>query len=239
MRSCCTLLSRALLILSALGTQAQPVVGPRWIVSSRGLMGQPAANVNAREIERLERYLVFGASYCNALAAQQYAANLAVARSMSTYLASVSSTAADPQARVAAQRVSAAFSSFPCAYAGKQLPVVPPAPPKPGDAPFAQRAPDLGKVPDEEQETAADLVIRYDTDAARSANTWKNAETMRLSLAGRGMSLNAATASAFARFGPLYDEAAGELKDHKWDDALSTLKAAEATTDKVATVVGK
>jgi hypothetical protein len=234
MRSWCPLL-----LFAALGAQAQPVMNPRWLVSSRGLLGQPAAGANAREIARLERYLVFGASYCNVLAAQQYAANLAVARSMSTYLASVSSTATDPDARVAAQRVAAAFSSFPCAYQGKQLPVVPPVPPKPGDAPFAQKAPDLAKVPDEEQETAADLVIRYETDAARSANTWKNAETMRLSLAGRGMSLNAATASAFARFGPLYDEAAAELKDHKWDDALSTLKAAEATTDKVATVVGK
>ena len=53
------------------------------------------------------------------------------------------------------------------------------------------------------------------------------------------MSLNAATASAFARFGPLYDEAAGELKDHKWDEALSNLQAAEATTQKIASVVGR
>jgi hypothetical protein len=238
MRSCRAFLY-SLLVLGTLGLQAQPLVGPRWMVSSRGLMGQPAANVSAREMERLERYLVFGASYCNVLAAQQYAANLAVARGMSTYLASVSATAVDLQARAAAQRVAAAFSSFPCAYQGKQLPVIPPVPPKPGDAPFSQKAPDLGKVPDEEQEMAADLVIRYDTDAARSAITWKNAETMRLSLTGRGMSLNAATASAFARLQPLYDEAAGELRDHKWDDALSTLKAAEATTDKIATVVGK
>ncbi len=229
----------AAFILIVVGAQAQPVIGPRWMVSSRGLLGQPPANVSAREMERLERYLVFGASYCNALAAQQYAANMAVARSMSSYLATVSTTAADLQARAAAQRVALAFSSFPCAYQGKQLPVVPPVPPKPGDAPFSQRAPDLGKVPDEEQEMAADLVIRYDTDAARSAITWKNAETMRLSLAGRGMALNAATASAFVRLQPLYDEAAGELRDHKWDDALSTLKAAEATTDKIATVVGK
>ncbi len=234
MRSSCVLL-----ILAALGAQAQPVVGPRWMVSSRGLMGMPAANVSAREMERLERYLIFGAPYCTGLAAAQYAANMAIARSMGPYLASVSSTAVDPEARAAALRVAAAFSSFPCAYAGKQVPVVPPPPPKPGDAPFSQRAPDLGRVPDEEQETAADLVIRYDTDAARSAITWKNAETMRLSLAGRGMSLNAATASAFARLQPLYEEAAGELRDHKWDDALSTLKAAEATTDKIATVVGK
>ncbi len=171
MRSCF-----ALLVLAALGAQAQPLVGPRWYLSSRGMLGMPAANVGAREVERLERYLVFGAPYCTALAAQQYAENLAVARSMGTYLASVGASAVDPQARVAALRVAAAFSSFPCAYAGKQLPVIPLPPPQPGDPPFALRAPDLGKVPDADQETAADLVIRYDTDAVRAASAWKSAD---------------------------------------------------------------
>ena len=198
----------------------------------------PAANVSGREVERLERYLVFGASYCTALAAQEYAANLALARSMGPYLASVGATAVDPQARVAALRVAAAFSSFPCAYAGKQLPVVPLPPPQPGDPPFALRAPDLGKVPDGDQETAADLVIRYDTDAVRAASAWKSAETMRLSLVVKGMTLNAQTATSVARLGPLFDESAAALKDHKWDEALSNLQAAEATTQKIVSVVG-
>jgi len=229
----------ALLALTALGAQAQPLVGPRWYLASRGMLGMPAANVGARDVERLERYLVFGAPYCTALAAQQYAANLAVAQSMSAYLASVGATAVDTQARAAALRVAAAFSSFPCAYAGKKLPVIPLPPPQPGDPPFALRAPDMGKVPDAEQETAADLVIRYDTDAVRAASAWKSAETMRLGLVAKGMTLNAQTATAVGRLGPLFDDSAAALKDHKWDEALSNLQAAEATTQKVASVVGR
>jgi hypothetical protein len=234
MRSCF-----ALLVLAALGAQAQPLVGPRWYLSARGMLGQPAANISAREVERLERYLVFGAPYCTALAAQQYAANLAVAQSMGTYLASVGATAVDVQARAAALRAAAAFSSFPCAYAGKQLPVIPLPPPQPGDPPFALRAPDLGKVPDADQENAADLVIRYDTDAVRAASAWKSAETLRLSLAAKGMTLNAQTATSVGRFQPLFEQSAAALKEHNWDEALSNLQAAEATTQKVASVAGR
>jgi hypothetical protein len=229
----------AILMLAALGAQAQPLVGPRWYLSSRGMLGIPAANVSGREVERLERYLVFGAPYCTALAAQEYAANLALARSMGPYLASVGATAVDPQARVAALRVAAAFSSFPCAYAGKQLPVIPLPPPQPGDPPFALRAPDLGKVPDADQETAADLVIRYDTDAVRAASAWKSAETMRLGLVAKGMTLNAQTATSVARLQPLFEESATALKGHNWEEALSNLQAAEATTQKIASVVGR
>jgi len=161
-----------------------------------------------------------------------------MARNMSSYLTSVSTTATDPQARVAALRVATAFSSFPCAYPGKQLPVVVPPPPKPGDPPFTLVSPDLGKVPDAEQETAADLAVRYDTDVARSAAAWKNAETLRLSLVQRGMTLNAQTASAVFRLKPLYDDATTALKAHNWDEALSNLQAAEATTQKVEAAVG-
>ena len=227
-------------LLAALGAQAQPMIGPRWYRSATGMLGRPAANADAREIERLERYLTFGVPYCGGLAAQALAANRAVASQMSGYLATVGSTAVDAQARAAALRVAAAFSAFPCAFPGKTLPAMAPPPPlQPGDPPFSLRAPDLGKVPDEEQETAADLVVRYDTDAARSAITWKNAETMRISLAGRGMSLNAQTASAVTRLQPLFEEASTALKNHKWDEALSSLQAAEATTQRIATVVGK
>jgi histidine ammonia-lyase len=100
------------------------------------------------------------------------------------------------------------------------------------------RAPDVGKVPDEQQETAADMLVRYDTDAARSATVWKNAETLRISLAGRGMALNAQTATAVGRFQLLYEEAATAIKEHNWAEALSSLQAAEATTQKVANTVG-
>jgi hypothetical protein len=201
------------------------------------MLGQPAAGISAREMERLERYLAFGVPYCGSLSARDYASNQDVARNMATYLATVSATATDLQARAAASRVAAAFSAFPCAYPGKQMPVVVP-PPQPGDPPFPLRAPDVGKVSDEQQETAADLLVRYDTDAARSATTWKNAEALRLSLAERGMSLNAPTAAAVGRLQLLYEQAATAIKEHNWDEALSNLQAAEATTQKVAAAVG-
>ena len=70
------------------------------------MLGVPAANADAHEIQRMERYLIYGSSYCSGLAAAQYAANVAMARNMSSYLTSVSTTATDPQARVAALRVS-------------------------------------------------------------------------------------------------------------------------------------
>ena len=52
------------------------------------------------------------------------------------------------------------------------------------------------------------------------------------------MSLNAQTAAAVDRLKLLLDEAAGALRDHKWDDALSSLQAVEATTQKVNSTVG-
>ncbi len=228
----------ALVLLSALCAQAQ-IPGPRWYNSASGMLGRPAANVDARQIQMMERYLTFGASSCTGLTPAQYAQNQTMARNMSSYLATVSTTAADPQARVAALRVAAAFNSFPCAYPGKQLPVVAPPPPKPGDPPFALMSPPLGKVPDAEQEMAADLTVRYDTDVARSAAAWTNAEKLRLSLVQRGMTLNAQTQGAVLRLQPLYDDAATALKAHNWDEALSNLQAAEATTQKVEATVGK
>jgi len=67
---------------------------------------------------------------------------------------------------------------------------------------------------------------RYETDAAKAAAAWRNAETMRQILASRGMSLNADTAAAVTRFQLFFEEAATALRDHKWEDALSSLQAA-------------
>jgi len=228
----------AFVLLAALCAPAQ-IPGPRWYRSATGMLGVPAANADYRELQRMERYLTFGVPYCSGLAAAQYAANMAVARNMSSYLGTVSTTATDPQARVYALRLATAFNSFPCAYPGKQLPVVVPPPPKPGDPPFALMSPNLGKVPDAEQEMAADLTVRYDTDVARSAAAWTNAEKLRLSLVQRGMTLNAQTQGAVLRLQPLYDDAANALKAHNWDEALSNLQAAEATTQKIEATVGK
>jgi len=228
----------AWLVLAVLTAQAQVIVGPRWFRSANSMLGQPAGGISAREVERLERYLTFGVPYCGSLSAMDYASNQEVARRMATYLANVGATATDLQARAAAIRVAGAFSAFPCAYPGKQMPVEVP-PPQPGDPPFPLKAPDAGKVPDAQQETAADILVRYDTDAARSASAWKSAEALRLSLAERGMSLNAPAAAAVGRLQLLYEEAAAAIKEHNWAEALSSLQAAEATTQKVASSVGR
>lgn len=230
--------SAAFLLAAALCAQAQ-IPGPRWYRSATGMLGTPAANADYHELQRMGRYLVFGSSYCTGLAAAQYAANMAVARNMSSYLATVGTTATDPQARVYALSLAAQFNSFPCAYPGKQLPIVEPPPPKPGDPPFRMASPNLGKVPDAEQEMAADLTVRYDTDVARSAAAWTNAEKLRLSLVQRGMTLNAQTQGAVLRLQPIYDDAFNALKAHNWDEALSNLQAAEATTQKIEATVGK
>ena len=232
--------ARILLIATGLFAIAQAQIpGPMWYRSATGMLGRPAANADAHELERMERYLTFGVPYCGGLAASAYAANLAVARNMSTYLAQVNATATDPQSRMLAQRLISGFNSFPCAYPGRQLPALPPPPPpKAGEAPFISIAPDLGKVPDAEQETAADLVVRYDTDVARSAAVWKNAEQVRLNLVQRGMTINAQTQSGMLRLQPLFSDAAEALKTHNWDEALSNLQAAEATTQKIAAVAG-
>jgi hypothetical protein len=228
----------ALFVIAGLA-HAQIIPGPRWYRSATGMFGLPPANASALELGRLERYMVFGLGGCAGLTAAQYATNVSVAQNMAAYLGAVRTAASDPEAQVVAARLALAFSSYPCAFPGKQIPEKPAPPPQPGDPPFALKAPDLGKVPDEQQETAADLVIRYDTDAARSASAWKSADKMRIGLAGRGMSLNAQTATAVGRLQLLYEEAGMELRDHKWDDALSTLQAAEATTQKVAASVGQ
>ncbi len=217
---------------------AQVIPGPRWYRSATGMLGLPPTNVGAHDIERMERYLTYGVAYCTGLGAQEYAANQAMARNMSAYLGRVGTMATDPQARVVALRVASAFSAFPCAYPDRQLPVVIAQPPQPGDPPFALVSPNLGKVPDAEQETAADLAVRYDTDAVRSAAIWKSGEQLRLNLGTRGMSLNAQTAGAMSRLQPLYQDAFNALRTHNWDEALSNLQAAEATTQKIAATVG-
>ena len=199
----------------------------------------PPHNASAHEMQRMERLLIFGASYCSAFGPPQYAANHGDGPQHVELSGFGRHHRADPQARIVALRLAASFASFPCAYPGKQFP---PARPLRRRSPATRRSrlclPNFGKVPDAEQETAADLTVRYDTDVARSAAAWKNAETLRLSLVQKGMTLNGPTASAVIRLRPLYDDAAAALKAHNWEEALSNLQAAEATTQKVEATVG-
>src|SRR5260221_13128727 len=76
---------------------AQIMAAPRWFATSRGMLGRPPASADATEILRLERYLYFGDPYCGGLAASAYAANFQVERQLTSYLASVQTSAPKPQ----------------------------------------------------------------------------------------------------------------------------------------------
>jgi hypothetical protein len=90
-----------------------------------------------------------------------------------------------------------------------------------------------------DKETFSDLQARYRVDATRAASAWKSAEVMRASLAAQGATLNASTAVAVSRFQLLFGLAAGSMLDHRWDEVLEHLQAAEAETAKVVKVVGR
>ena len=217
---------------------------PLWRRNILGVIGQQPGKATVRDIEQIEQYMLSAAPYCMSLTPGDYESNRDLARQMTAYLMTVNTMTTDPQTRAAALRASRAVAAFPCAFPQnqpKQSPAAPmPAAPAPAaEPPFAQKAPQLDGVADADKETAADLRERYESDAAKAAVVWRNAETMRQSLAARGMSLNADTAAAVNRWQLFFDEAAAALRDHKWDDALSSLHAAEATTQKVGKAVGQ
>ncbi len=216
---------------------------PQWRRNILGVIGQQPGRATVRDIENIEQYMLTAAPYCMSLAPGDYEANRELARQMTAYLMTVNTMTADPQTRAAAVRASRSVAAFPCAFPQnqpKQSPGSAPAPSKQAsEPPFAQKAPELEGVADADKETAADLRQRYDTDAAKAAAAWHNAETMRQSLAARGMSLNSDTAAAVSRFQLFFEEAATALREHRWNDALSSLQAAEATTQKVGKAVGQ
>jgi hypothetical protein len=216
---------------------------PHWRQTFSGLMNRPPGSLTARDLQQMETELALAGQYCTGLTPGDYESNRALVRQMTTYLASVQVAAGDPQMNVSLRRLSRSLAAFPCAYALSpgQHPAPPaatPAPPPPGEPPFAISAPLLSDVPKADQDTAKDLRERYSMDAGRAATAWKNADQIRRNLSVKGMSLNAGTAAAVDRLKLLLDEAADELRDHKWDDALSSLQGVEATTQKVNSTVG-
>jgi class 3 adenylate cyclase len=102
----------------------------------------------------------------------------------------------------------------------------------------ATAAPASQEMSKADQATARDLRDRYNMDASRAATARSNAEAMRQSLAAKGMALNAQTAAAVDNMQILLDQASEALRDRRWDDALSSLQAVEAQTQKVARAVG-
>jgi hypothetical protein len=216
---------------------------PNWRQTFTGLLNRPPGSLNTRDLQLLESQMALAGQYCVGLTPGDYEANRALVRQMATYLATVQVAAGDQQMNLSLRRLTRSLTAFPCAYGlppGQQQPpsVAAPAPIVPGEAPFAKTAPVLQDVPKADQETAKDLRERYASDAGRAATAWKNAEVIRQGLVAKGMSLNAQTASSVDHLKVLLDEAADELRDHKWDDALSSLQAVEATTEKVNKTVG-
>jgi class 3 adenylate cyclase len=117
-----------------------------------------------------------------------------------------------------------AVASTPVAHPVEEAPAPPP--PQPAAVSAADQA------------TARDLRERYASDASRAATARRNAEDIRRNLAAKGMSLNAQTDASLDRLQLFLDEASESIRDHKWDDALSSLQAAEAITDKINKTVG-
>jgi hypothetical protein len=245
----------ALLLFGCLGAQAQTLPVPQapkstsqsvapsqWRRNVTGVLAQPPAKTGVHDIERLEQYMLSAAPYCSTLGPSDYEANRELARQMTAYLMMVDTLTTDAQTRAAAHRAARSVAVFPCAFPSEQPKpqTAAPSTPRPAaEPPFAQKAPVLAKVAEADKQTASELRSRYETDAAKAAAAWRNAETLRESLAARGMSLNAQTAASVNRFQLFFEEAADALREHRWDAALASLQAVESETQKVVKTVGQ
>lgn len=225
-----------------LNPAAVPVSGADWRRNLTRTLGQPAANTNIRDLERVEQYLLGAGSYCTALTPGDYASNRELVRNLAGYFGAVNYMAFDPQSRAIALRASRAFAAFPCAFPTRQpqaqAPGAPPLP-SPGPPPFSLQAPALGNVSNADKDNATELQARYEIDAARAFSAWTSAQVMRETLAERGMSLNAQTAASVDRLPLFFEKAEAGLRERNWAEARSNLEAAEAQTQKIANAVGR
>src|SRR5260370_2442005 len=71
--------------------------------------------------------------------------------------------------------------------------------PAASEAPFPLMPPSVAKVPAADKAQLEELREAYLNTASKAATAWQNAETIRLNLAARGMSLNAELARSLAR----------------------------------------
>jgi hypothetical protein len=214
-----------------------------WRQSFNGFLNRPPGSLSARDLQTLESQIALAGSYCVGLTPGDYEANRQLVRQMTTYLASVQVAAGDQPMNLSLRRLTRSLAAFPCAFGvipGQQQPppAAAPPPPAPGEPPFAKTAPVLQGVPKADQDTVKDLRERYDMDASHAATAWKNAEVIRQGLVAKGMSLNAQTAASVDHLKLFLDQAADALREHKWDDALSSLQAVESETQKVNKTVG-
>jgi hypothetical protein len=226
----------AAMTLLPFASQAQDPLWRRNLMG--GLVGVPSSY---RDIERFEGYLTAAMPYCGSLGAADYGAYRNMVGQWTGYLSTMNAAARDAQTRAAVVRAWRSVALFPCAFPGGQPrpPEAPVPPPQPAPPPFSLQPPVVDNVSAADKETAADLRQRYALDAGRAAGIWNNAEILKISLGLRGMSVNADTAAATARWQLLFDQAAAALREHNWDEARLKLQGVEATSQKVGNAVGQ
>jgi hypothetical protein len=218
------------------------VAEPQWRRNLSGFMNRPPANATLQDVQQLQQYLLAARPYCTGLTPGDYEANRALVRSMASYLAAMNAAARDPELRAAIAETTQSIAVFPCAVSNgpaQPQPGKPAAPTPPAGPPFALQSPDLGTVPAADKATARELSSRYDTAAANAAATWTNAQSMKQNLSKQGMSLNVATETSLGRFQLFFEQAEAALREHRWDEARSSLEAVEGETLKVSKVVGR
>ena len=216
---------------------------PNWRGTFRGLMNRRSGNVNARDLQMLQTQLALAGQYCVGLTPGDYEANRAMVRQMTAYLATIQVASGDEQMNTSLRQLRGSLASFPCAYA------LPPGAPPPGPAaapppraagepPFSLEAPALTDVAKADQQTVNDLKERYSSVASRAASAWKNAETIRLGLVAKGMSLNADTQASVNHLKLFLDQATDALNQHDWTEAGAALDRCDYATQKVNKTVG-
>ncbi len=111
--------------------------------------------------------------------------------------------------------------------------------PAASEAPFPLMPPSVAKVPAADKAQLEELREAYLNTASKAATAWQNAETIRLNLAARGMSLNAELAGSLARMQLYLQLAVSDLESRTWADARQNIERADYQTEKVFKSVGR
>lgn len=223
---------------------AAPQPNTSWRSELMGLSDHPNT-ANPQDVDRFVQNVQLATPYFATITPGDFEANREMVRRMWAYTMGLEMMAGkNPALRPAASRARNAMNAFPIGYGmiqggqtlGPGFQANAPAPQpalqqKPGAPPFATSAPAVAGMPE-------DLASRYASTAARGATAWQNAETLKQSLASRGMSLNAATAASLARLQVALESASRSMQARKWDDANESLDRADGEIEKITKVVG-
>jgi len=247
MRGACLLLLIACPYMQAQNA-ATPRTEPEWRRTLTDYSGRSPGSLNSRDIQRLDESMRLATPYFSRLTPGEYESNRELARRIAAYLAAEELKIDDPRMRGAIDRLRRSALALRLAI---PMPALPPdaapavedAPPavrsNASDAPFLLAAPNIENVPAADKDMVAELVSRYEADAANAAAAWANAESVRQNLAARGMSLNARTSSALSRMQLYCQQAAAKLARRDWAEARVSLERAEYETERVLEAVGR